>query len=398
MAVVARQRKRGVVYQVCTHWQGHTYWETSGADKREAQRLDARRKREVKAGTYAPELSAAVTARSYLEGWFAKRTAKANVSDWGAVKRHVYPKEWFARARLDDLKPRHFQRLIEEITATSGLSPKSVHNIYGTLRAAFRQAVRMRIIESDPCQIHPGTVSKKGAEREIYATREMARLVAPDLVGTRQAVWNALAFFTGMRMGEICGLTWEEWDRVAPTLSSLAVRAQYDGAVLKTDRPRRVPVHPALHSVLLDWWGRGFEIHYLRRPRLSDPIVPYPTDAGLHVANKSAAYKLWRHSCDAAEVRNRSAHSTRHTFITLARRSGRSDVVERITHNAGGDMIDQYTHFEWEPLCRVILEFPGDFAPGFVSDLAPLDLVPMMAPAPGLEPGTRRLTVACSAN
>jgi hypothetical protein len=50
-----------------------------------------------------------------------------------------------------------------------------------------------------------------------------------------------------------------------------------------------------------------------------------------------------------------SLHSTRHTFITWARRGGaRSDVLEVVTHNAAGKMIDQYTHWDWEPLCDAV--------------------------------------------
>ncbi|MFC1643416.1 hypothetical protein ACFL5O_12175 [Myxococcota bacterium] len=38
---------------------------------------------------------------------------------------------------------------------------------------------------------------------------------------------------------------------------------------------------------------------------------------------------------------------------SLARRDGaRQDVLERITHNAAGDIMDRYTAFDWEPLSR----------------------------------------------
>jgi hypothetical protein len=55
-------------------------------------------------------------------------------------------------------------------------------------------------------------------------------------------------------------------------------------------------------------------------------------------------------------VENLSLHSSRHTFITLAGRAGaRSEVVERITHNASGTIVDHYTHWDWEPLCQAVL-------------------------------------------
>jgi integrase len=55
-------------------------------------------------------------------------------------------------------------------------------------------------------------------------------------------------------------------------------------------------------------------------------------------------------------VTNRSLHSTRHTFITLARRGGaRTEVVEQITHNAAGTIVDHYTHRDWNELCQAVL-------------------------------------------
>jgi hypothetical protein len=46
----------------------------------------------------------------------------------------------------------------------------------------------------------------------------------------------------------------------------------------------------------------------------------------------------------------------RHTFITSCRNGGAlAEVVEKITHNASGDIIDQYTHFAWDPLCAAVL-------------------------------------------
>lgn len=70
-------------------------------------------------------------------------------------------------------------------------------------------------------------------------------------------------------------------------------------------------------------------------------------------AHESSAYKACWRTCDLLELENRSLHSTRHTMITWARRGGASpDLLEKITHSAAGRFIDQYTHWDWEPLCQ----------------------------------------------
>jgi integrase-like protein len=59
--------------------------------------------------------------------------------------------------------------------------------------------------------------------------------------------------------------------------------------------------------------------------------------------------------------RGRAPEVPRHTFITIARREGaRKDVLERITHNAHGDIVDQYTHWDWAPLCEAVSCFRCD--------------------------------------
>jgi len=57
MSVVARKRQRSITYYVTTYSEGLQHWERAGTDRREAQRLDARRKREVKNGTFVPNAS-----------------------------------------------------------------------------------------------------------------------------------------------------------------------------------------------------------------------------------------------------------------------------------------------------------------------------------------------------
>jgi hypothetical protein len=60
-----------------------------------------------------------------------------------------------------------------------------------------------------------------------------------------------------------------------------------------------------------------------------------------------------RDDCAALGIPGRRVHDTRDTFISLARRDGaRKDVLERITHNATGDIVDRYTTFDWAPFVR----------------------------------------------
>jgi integrase len=251
-------------------------------------------------------------------------------------------------------------KLIEELKAAVSektkkpLAAKTVANTYGAVRTMMRSARLAELVDSDPCDLPRGILPRKiGKSRAPYTGAEVVALTGPG-VPPLHRMFNALAFYTGMREGEICARRWSDYDSEA---GALAVSSQYDDQPLKTDdehgeHPRIVPVHENL-AAALEWWAAdGFRAVFGRDPMPDDRIVPHP-DGSTHT--RGTAYYYWRQSCAAAGVANRSLHSTRHTFITLARRGGaRKDVIERVTHNARGDIVDRYTHFDWSPLVAAV--------------------------------------------
>ncbi len=366
MAVRVRQTKKGPVYWIAFQWKGKRVYERSGTDRRVAERLERQRRTEVKDGTYTPKAeSVATTVGQFAQGWLDKRRNRSADDDRRWLKIHVLPREWFASTLIVDVRPRDIAKLVEEIklapTKETGrpLSGKSISNVYGVLRTMFRDARLAEVTTQDPCAIPRGTISRRVVKRRSpYEAAEAAQLMNHGDVPLDAQAFNAIAFYTGCREGEVCGRRFRDWDRSPSPLGALRVATQYDDQPLKTDdesadHPRAVPVHPKLAERLADWWRTGFELVYCRPPTLDDFIVPHRKTLAAHT--KSSAYKMWRRSCDASGVENRTLHSTRHTFVSLARRGGaRKDVVEQITHNAKGDIVDAYTTWDWKPLCEAV--------------------------------------------
>jgi integrase len=366
MAVVKRKRVGGVVYWISFTWNGKRVWERAGKDRREAERLESRRLSEVRAGTYQPEgQRRATTFKQWGEGWAERRNNRSAADDVSRLDRFVFTRPWLADLPIADLRPRHIVRLVEELKATTSdateavLSPKTVANIYGTVRTLVRDARTAEVLLVDPCVLPRGTFRRKGGKpRDVYSTDEIRTLCFDDRISIRTRVWNAVAFLTGCRQGEVCGLRWRDWDARTEPLGCLTVERQYEGRLLKTEhaegeQTRQVPVHPALAKLLTWWKVEGFELVFCRKPTPDDPIIP-SRDGTPHT--KSTAYKAWRHACAKTGVPNKTLHSSRHTFITLCRRGGaRKEVLEKVTHNARGDIVDAYTHWDWAPLCEAVL-------------------------------------------
>jgi len=355
MAVVPRKRSKTTTYYVTFQFQGRAVWEKSGTDLREAQRLDARRKRELKSGTYEPrKIRRLPTVAEYVDDWGPRRLNAAGDDDRRNLARFTADRD-FAGMLLEDVRPRH---VIDRLKALRGkVSEKTLRNAYGVLRTMYRDAVIDELVLANPCVLPRGFFQIDGqVEREAYTVAEVAVLTSHHAIDWSTRVLNALCLLAGLREGEACGRRWRDLDDCPKPLAALDVRDQYDGQPLKTKRPRLVPVHPELERILAEWAAVGFEELTCRKPTPDDFIVPRLVGRRVAGHTKSTYYKAFRQGCIAAGVRARSLHSTRHTMITLCRRGGADkDTLTKITHNPKGDIVDRYTHRDWQELCDVVL-------------------------------------------
>lgn len=368
MAIQDRTRRDGTTsYRVYFNFKGRRINEPWGTDRREAERLDRRRKRELAAGTYAPAPAKSPRApvAEFAATWLDGRRVKSKNDERTHLEKHVLTREWFASKVMDDVEPNDVTELVKELHALGTLSPKYVANIYGTLRTMFKHARHAGIVQRDPCVLLKGTLQRGQKKARVAYERAAVRALIGPKVEPDQRMFAALAFFLGPREGEVCGLKFSDYDPEADTLGAMTIERQYGGESgddeTKTKAARKAPVHPILAALLDWWWDEGFEYVYCRKPTLDDHIVPmrrharsrYPVRAH---HTRSSAYKMWRRACKLAGVENKTLHATRHTMITWARRGGaRKEIVEKITHNASGDILDHYTHFDWYPLCEAIL-------------------------------------------
>jgi integrase len=355
MGVHTLQRASGVTYGINFMVNGRQVHEVAGTDKRAAERLLRQRKREVANGTYvASAKSSNVSLAKYAALWLEQRNNRTCVDDAQRLRDHILPR--VGSLRLSEVTQADVVKLVRDLQTGGNIGLKTAKNAYGVFRTLMRDARIEGLLAQDPCVLPRGIWREESrSEREPYSAREVISLVTDARIEWDRRVLFALWFYTGSREGEACGLKWGDWIREAQPLGSLAIDSQYEDESLKTNRPRKVPVHPELAAVLDEWWREGFELTFARRPTSADWIVPLRSES-TRPHTKSSAYKAFRRACEVLDIENRSLHSTRHTMITWARRGGaRPDVLEKITHNAAGRIIDQYTHWDWEPLCQAVL-------------------------------------------
>lgn len=350
---------------------GERVQELGGDTVEEAKRLLAQRREAVAEGTFERGLgSGEQTLATYAVRWVAyRRTTDVRTVDREEQLLRDYVLPMMGALKLAEIRPRHVSRLVSHL-GTGDLAPKSIRNVHGVLSALLTRARFEELVIDNAAKGLPrGELPKPKRKRNVSAwTRgELERWVTPGKgVPEEFTVAYAIASFTGARVGEIAGMRWRDLDTEARPLWRWALRAQYDGAPLKTDNPRDIPIHPELQRILATWKLEAWPRLKCRHPGPDDLVVPRcrpaPSKRPQHIASEM-------HSCNslgAKAVRRyatklgiddtgRDFHSFRRGMITVARTDGApKDVIERITHNAAGEMIDGYTYFGWETLCEAM--------------------------------------------
>lgn len=217
-----------------------------------------------------------------------------------ALRIRVKPE--LGRRRLHQLERPEVQRFVDELRA-SGLSASTIANTIDPLRVICRRALRDGLIAIDPTnELEMPAVRGK---RDRIATPDQARALIDALPIGERALWS-MAFFAGLRNGELQALRWEDVDLDANVVH---VERSMDGDVsvgiieVKTEAGRRsVP--------LVDRVRRDLVAHKLATGRGGEDLVFGRTAALPYVPTtvRARARKAWKN----AELQPITPHEARH--------------------------------------------------------------------------------------
>lgn len=343
----SRKKKNGKLNWYARFKDGNGVWqeELCRGGKRDAESLEKQRKREVESGEYrkgAP--TSGITLAAYATEWLGKRRNKTRTDDEQRIRDYVLPA--LGKVRMRDLTAAACIEFVRSLV-DRGTNPKTISNVWGALRTMLRDAGIEGVIGFSPVMPRGIIPARAPKITDVYSDTDVLALLSESSEPGFD-LFCAIAFYTGMRQGEICGLKWSDWEASARPLGSLMVRRQYSGegddASTKTGRMRIVPVHATLARII----DRAYQS---RLKSLFDPIVPLR--CGEH-HTKSTSYKAFVRHCGQLGVASLGVHRTRHTAITAMRRGGvPAAEVERVTHNSSGTIVDRYTH-DWTILCAAV--------------------------------------------
>lgn len=265
----------------------------------------------------------------------------------GIVRKHLIPH--LGRISVDRLAINDVAQLLARKRA-DGLSPRTVQYILFVLRNALNRAMRWGIASRNVALlIDPPRVAHRDVN--VLSPDEALRLVAAATEDRLEALW-ILALSTGLRRGELLGLSWSDADlerrqlRVTKALQRITGRGLVLGET-KTRRGRRSIILPvATAEALRRHRARQAEERLVAGSAWCDSDFIFTTRLGTPLDGDNLISRPFARVVEKAGLPPMRFHDLRHSCASLLLAQGVAPrvVMETLGHSRISVTLDTYTH------------------------------------------------------
>lgn len=159
----------------------------------------------------------------YMDEWFERYcipnlSYNTQVGYDQSIKKHIKPK--IGMYKLNSLNPAVLQTFTDQLHK-DGHAKKHIERINNVLSAALNYAVYpLQYIRDNPMKfVKMPKQAREGKMKVIVTPEDFERMKERFPFGNRYHIPLLLGFHTGLRTGEVCGLTWDDIDFEKETLT-----------------------------------------------------------------------------------------------------------------------------------------------------------------------------------
>lgn len=295
--------------------------------------------------------------RIWLETYMKNSLKQSTYTSYkGYIENHLAPA--FPTLKLKDLTSKLLQDFYNYKLTEEGLSPKTITNLHRCLHKALKQAVLEHHLNFNPCDAVNLPRNEK-PQVEILTREEQERLIYTSYK-FRYGIFIRLTLATGIRLGELLGLRWEDIDtrknmlNIRRTLNRLP-KVDYNGVGNSTEiviqepktknSVRSIPLMQITIKELQQWRNIQFA-----DARTAGEIY---NDSGFIVTNQTGGYieprtfkDYYDEILEASGLGHYTFHALRHTFATRALEQGMDSktLSTLLGHYSVSFTLDTYTH------------------------------------------------------
>jgi len=301
-----------------------------------------------------------ITLAAYLtERWLPIQETRLRAGTFDSyrrnIERHVIPalgSKLLDRLTVEDVDLFYSQLLTKgrrTKKGTSGLAPKTVHNIHVMLHKAMSDAYRKGTVVRNVVELTdpPKLSARPREEIKAWEPEELCEFL--DAIEPHR-LFPAfyLCAHTGMRRGEILGLRWKDLDvdaarvSVRQALVSVAYDVQLSDVKTGTGR-RTIDLDEDVVEVLETWREVRTEERSGRKPAAADLVFAKPDGESVHPDSFSQVFDRVVAKLDVPTL---SLHDLRHTHATILLKAGTpvKVVSERLGHANIAFTMSVYQH------------------------------------------------------
>ena len=323
-----------------------------GKTQKEVREQLAQVTTELDSGTYIEPVKD--TVGEWLDTWletYVRYSVKPYTLDAYQRTCSNYIKPALGNVKLFTLTAPQIQRFYNGLLAEKGLSPKTVKNIHGILHRAIGQAMKLGMLKTNTTDLCDLPKSCRKEIRPLEQNEISAFLKAID--GNKYQLLYRVTLFTGMRQGEVLGLTWDCVDFEHNTIyvnkqlqKSKKVGGQYLLAPTKNSRGRMITVAPSVMRLLKRQKSQQAQMQLLAGADWSNPWnLVFTNEWGGHLIH-FAVYKAFKEVVKSMGLEQVRFHDLRHSYAVVALESGDDikTVQTNLGHATASFTLDVYGH------------------------------------------------------
>lgn len=268
-----------------------------------------------------------------------------------SVDNHIIP--YIGTVGLERLTAEDVQNMMNELQKTKGLAARTVNTARRTLKSALDQARYLRRIDFNPVDATKAFKTEKTEIRVL--SHEQAKELLKVAKGYNQTAYMAilLGLFTGMRIGEIFGLTWANVDFDAKLLyvKQSLVSTNHGARLEQSPKTKAGNRQIGILTRCLDelrkhrtWQEKQKEL-WSNQYKENDLVISNP-DGGYKDPSRFTSVIFKRLLAMAGIDTSVRFHDLRHTHATWLLEDGFHPKVvsERLGHSSIRITLDTYSH------------------------------------------------------